>query len=79
MRNELSALPWRPGQFHRVEYYWEAVGVLAAIKAGIGSQAARVHEGRAIRCSRRITRRISRELGGALDVLSQAATSKRIR
>ena len=35
MRNDLSALPWRQGQFHRVANYWEAAGVLAALKAGI--------------------------------------------
>lgn len=35
MRNDLSALPWGPGQFHKVRNYWEAVGVLAAMRAGI--------------------------------------------
>jgi Protein of unknown function (DUF3326) len=35
MKNDLSALPWAPGQFHRVANYWEAVGVIAAIRAGI--------------------------------------------
>jgi len=35
MKNDLSALPWSPGQFHRVANYWEAVGVIAAIRAGI--------------------------------------------
>ncbi len=35
MRNDLAALPWAPGQFHPVENYWEAVGVLASIRAGI--------------------------------------------
>ncbi len=35
MRNDLSTLPWRQGQFHRVANYWEAAGVLAALKAGI--------------------------------------------
>ena len=35
MRNDLSDLPWRPGQFHRVENYWEAAGVVAALRAGI--------------------------------------------
>ena len=35
MRNDLSALPWRHGQFHRVANYWEAAGVMAALKAGI--------------------------------------------
>ena len=35
MRNDLSSLPWRRGQFHRVGNYWEAAGVMAALKAGV--------------------------------------------
>lgn len=35
MKNDLSTLPWAPGQFHRVGNYWEAVGVIAAMRAGI--------------------------------------------
>ena len=35
MRNDLNALPWRPGQIIRVDNYLEAAGVLAALKAGI--------------------------------------------
>ena len=35
MNNNLSDLPWRPGQFFRVENYWEAIGVLNAIRSGI--------------------------------------------
>lgn len=35
MRNDLSRLPWAQGQFHRVGNYWEAVGVIAAMRAGI--------------------------------------------
>jgi hypothetical protein len=35
MQNDLGALPWAPGQFHRVENYLEAAGMLAAIKGGI--------------------------------------------
>lgn len=34
-QTELSHLPWRPGQFLRVENYWEAAGVIAAIRGGI--------------------------------------------
>ena len=41
MRNDLAALPWAPGQFHRVRNYWEAVGVLAAMRAGIEPMAVR--------------------------------------
>jgi hypothetical protein len=35
MRNDLTLLPWAAGQLHIVENYWEAAGVLCAIKAGI--------------------------------------------
>ena len=35
MRNDLEQLPWSAGQFHRVENYWEAAGLLCALKAGI--------------------------------------------
>ena len=35
MGNDLSVLPWRAGQFHRVRNYWEAAGVMAAMRAGI--------------------------------------------
>ena len=35
MKNDLEMLPWRHGQFFQVENYWEAAGVMAALKAGI--------------------------------------------
>jgi hypothetical protein len=35
MENDLSFLPWADGQLHIVENYWEAVGVMTALKAGI--------------------------------------------
>ena len=35
MQNDLAALPWAPGQLHIVENYWEVVGVMNAIRAGI--------------------------------------------
>ena len=35
MENDLNALPWAPGQLNIVENYWEAVGVMTALKAGI--------------------------------------------
>ena len=41
MKNDLACLPWSPGQFHRVENYWEAAGVMAAFKAGIDPKAVR--------------------------------------
>ena len=35
MENDLRALPWAPGQLQVVENYWEAVGVMMALKAGV--------------------------------------------
>ena len=41
MQNDLSVFPWAPGQFHQVNNYWEAVGVIAAKRAGIDPLAVR--------------------------------------
>ena len=41
MRNDLSSLPWAAGQFYSVENYWEAAGVLTALKAGVSPNAVR--------------------------------------
>ena len=41
MRNDLSALPWRIGQFFSAENYWEATGIVAALKAGIDPDSVR--------------------------------------
>ncbi len=41
MNNDLALLPWSPGQFHVAENYWEAAGVLAALKAGIAVDSVR--------------------------------------
>jgi hypothetical protein len=35
MTNNLAALPWRPGQFTRVNNYLEAVGALCARRSGL--------------------------------------------
>ena len=35
MRNDLTALPWDEGQLFVVDNYWEAAGVVAAMRAGI--------------------------------------------
>ena len=35
MRNDLSLLPWADDQLHIVENYWEAVGLMAALKEGM--------------------------------------------
>ena len=41
MKNDLSALPWAKGQLHTVENYWEAAGVLGALRAGIDPSSVR--------------------------------------
>lgn len=41
MKNDLSALPWKPGQYHCVANYWEATGVIAALRAGIAPESVR--------------------------------------
>jgi hypothetical protein len=41
MQNDLSDLPWRPGQFFRVANYWEAAGVMTALRAGIEPRSVR--------------------------------------
>ena len=41
MRNDLAALPWAPDQLYIVENYWEAMGVMAAMKAGIAPESTR--------------------------------------
>ena len=38
MQNDLRDLPWKPNQLHYVDNYLEAVGVMAAIKAGIPTE-----------------------------------------
>jgi len=35
MQTDLQVLPWVPGQLHIVENYWEAIGVMTALKSGI--------------------------------------------
>ena len=41
MKNNLSELPWDKGQLHIVENYWEAAGVLAAMRTGIDPSSVR--------------------------------------
>ena len=41
MQNDLSALPWASNQFYLVENYWEAVGVMNALRAGIAPESVR--------------------------------------
>ena len=41
MKNDLTRLPWRKGQFIQVENYLEAVGVMSALKAGVTLESVR--------------------------------------
>ena len=41
MSNDLTELPWSAGQLHIVENYWEAAGVMAALRAGVDPTAVR--------------------------------------
>ena len=41
MQNDLARLPWAPGQFHLVENYWEASGVINALRSGITPESVR--------------------------------------
>lgn len=41
MRNDLSRLPWNQSQFYIVDNYWEAAGVMSALKAGIDPRVVR--------------------------------------
>jgi hypothetical protein len=37
MRNDLRSLPFRPGQLHYAANYFEAAGILSAMKAGVAT------------------------------------------
>ena len=41
MRNDLTQLPWQPGQFWIAQNYWEASGIASAIKAGLNPDSTR--------------------------------------
>lgn len=41
MRNNLEELPFAPGKFFMVENYWEAAGVMNALKAGVAPESVR--------------------------------------
>tara|TARA_R110001592_G_scaffold360963_2_gene670457 strand:+ start:32197 stop:33582 length:1386 start_codon:yes stop_codon:yes gene_type:complete len=41
MKNDLSQLPWQGGQFIQVKNYWEAAGVISAIRSGIAPESVR--------------------------------------
>lgn len=41
MRNDLAVLPWEQDQLYVVENYWEAAGVVAALRAGLAPEVVR--------------------------------------
>jgi uncharacterized protein DUF3326 len=41
MNNDLTLLPWNNGQLQMVENYWEAAGLLCALKSGIAPESVR--------------------------------------
>ena len=41
MQNDLTSLPWRDGQLTIVDNYWEAAGVMSALRAGVDPAAVR--------------------------------------
>ena len=41
MRNDLSRLPWREGQYFQVENYWEATGVVNCLRMGLDPHSVR--------------------------------------
>ncbi len=41
MKNNLDDLPFAPGKLFKVENYWEAVGVMNALKAGVAPESVR--------------------------------------
>jgi len=41
MKNDLEGLPWAENQLHIVENYWEAAGVLSALRTGMDPAAVR--------------------------------------
>ena len=41
MRNTLAELPWRPHQLYTVNNYWEAAGIVAALRTGIAPETIR--------------------------------------
>lgn len=61
LRNDLRLLPWRRGQLHVVDNYWEAVGVMAALRIGIDPAVVR----RPLADTRAVLARAQREVVGA--------------
>ena len=41
MRNDLANLPWQHDKYYLVENYWEAIGIIAALKAGVSPASTR--------------------------------------
>lgn len=41
MANDLTTLPWKDGQFYLIENYWEAIGIINALKSGVAPYSVR--------------------------------------
>lgn len=41
MKNNLKALPFSPGKLYMVDNYWEAVGVMSALRTGVAPESVR--------------------------------------
>lgn len=52
MRNDLSQLPWRPGQLMRASTYLEAAGLVAALRGGVDPESVTRGNGLGTRTSR---------------------------
>jgi hypothetical protein len=73
MQNDLTTLPWATGQFHLVENYWEAAGVIAAMGAGIAPESVR----RPLPATTVKRKKFSAEAAGSQDEKNVAAREKR--
>lgn len=71
MSNDLSTLPWSPNQLHIVENYWEAVGVLCALRGGVTPDSVR----RPI-CATKLTSREPSEVKSADQCLQESDRSR---
>jgi hypothetical protein len=70
MRNDLSALPWRAGQFFKVSTYLEAVGIMVALREGLSIESLK----RPIKS----VRVEQKTFGGGSEVTRRTASSARV-
>lgn len=69
MQNDLQALPWAPGQLRIVDNYWEAVGVMTALKIGVSPES--------LRRPLSATNVLEKKLGSAEETLDDSRYSTR--